>query len=1008
MQRAEETPLIGRAADLSLLSKSLDEAAKGAGHTVFVVGEGGIGKTRLAAALADRARRKGWQVVSGRAYPVETGVPYAVFSDALLPVMRAMDPSQLSVLTRGGAADFAQMFPSLPATQERSRQSTGADPAEIKARLLWNFSQFLGRLAGKQPLFILLENLQWADASSLELLHFVARQIGAERLFLLATYNDGERDANPVLRTTEQSLARLGVLTVHKLAPLSHSDVEELVGQMFGADKAITGHFTSLLYGWTRGNPFFVEETLKSLIESHTLSRSDSRWTGWDVDRLQLPATIRDVLKDRIEKLSSSARALASLAAVIGTRAPYETLLRVSGLSEQDAIAALDELLGRRILEETGTVDAIRYDFTHPLLQQVIYTDLGQARARLLHGTVAESLETLYGPGALTHADELALHFARAHSPELAPKTVLYCHAAGRAALEKYANREAANYLAIALEILDGDASIQHALRDEILTTLARTRQRLGEYDAAIQLWERAQAAALERGDRRALADIHYRMGLACYWSGRLSDALSHYQSGMSAADPASAETVVRLRLAKGIALQDLGKLQQAQNEVEAALASAAAGGVDNDALLSRAHRALLLMYAWTGPLALAGEHGKRALAHARAANQLMLEWTTHWGLALLAGVSADAPGVAEHIAESDRLAEAMQSPLLPLWSAEVAVQYRMGIGEWDAALALGERTIAEARALNQRVLLPRLYVWTGLIYLWRGANEKAKEYFDLGWKLAGGEQTGSPNGADARPLDIPSIVPAHLGLAAYHLATGNPGEAVRIGEAGLEIADGSGYIVWSLQWLLPVVGEAALVARDFDRAARHCARMRIDAERLGHRLGLAQADACDGLLAWFRDGDPERAIPLLRSGAEQLEAVPFPPQAARIRRRLAGALLEVGQPEEGRRELKKAHDVLAKLGAADELTGTREEMRERGVRPPPKTMTPGAAGLTGREIEIARMVATRKSNKEIGGALQISARTVSTHLSNIFTKLNVSSRGELADFVRQNGLIDV
>ena len=91
----------------------------------------------------------------------------------------------------------------------------------------------------------------------------------------------------------------------------------------------------------------------------------------------------------------------------------------------------------------------------------------------------------------------------------------------------------------------------------------------------------------------------------------------------------------------------------------------------------------------------------------------------------------------AEHIAESDRLAEAMQSPLLPLWSAEFAVQYRMGIGEWDAALALGERTIAAAKALNQRVLLPRLYVWTGLIYLWRGANEKAKEYFDLAWKLA-------------------------------------------------------------------------------------------------------------------------------------------------------------------------------------------------------------------------------------------------------------------------------
>ena len=182
---------------------------------------------------------------------------------------------------------------------------------------------------------------------------------------------------------------------------------------------------------------------------------------------------------------------------------------------------------------------------------------------------------------------------------------------------------------------------------------------------------------------------------------------------------------------------------------------------------------------------------------------------------------------------------------------------------------------------------------------------------------------------------------------------------------------------------------------------------MRRDAGRLHHRLGLAYADACDGLIAWFRDRDHPRAIELLRSGANQLESIPFPPQAARVRRRLAGALVEIGQREEGTKELRKAHDVLARLGAVDELTGTREEMRDRGVRPPPKTITTGAAGLTGREIEIARMVATRKSNKEIGGALQISSRTVSTHLSNIFVKLNVSSRGELADFVRQNGLLD-
>ncbi len=1004
----DEAPLVGRDRELSFLSKTLDDAAKGAGRSVFIVGEGGIGKTRLAAAAAERAEKRGWSVAIGRSYPVETGVPYALFSDALLPLVRALEPATLSVLTRGGGGELGYLFPNLATTGERDRASVGADPSEIKSRLLWNFTQFLGRLSAKQPLLIVLENLQWADASSLELLHFVARQIATQKIVLLGTYNEAERDANAVLRSTEQSLSGLGLLSVRKLGPLGQTEVEEIVQQMFGVEKTATRHFSAMLYDWTRGNPFFVEETLKSLVDSGVLAQKDGRWTGWEMQTLQLPATIRDVIKTKVDRLSPNAGTIANLSAVIGTRADYDTLARVSALPQTEIVSALDELLAQRILAETGSVDAIYYDFTHPLLQQVIYAELGQARARLLHATIAEALESLYGNAALSHADELALHFARAHSQTLARKAVRYLYAAGRRAIEKYANREAANYLAAALEHLDGDPTIADAPREEILTTLARTRQRLGEYDAAMELWTRARVEAEARGEKSALAGIDHRMGLACYWSGRYTDALAHYELGLVEASASMDQsTAVRLRLAKGIALQDLGRLKEAQVENEAALAVAKEGGIRNDALLSRAHRALLLLYAWAGPLDLAREHGVKALAHADAAGQQMLAWTAHWGMALLEGICGDAAAFLQHLGESDRLAEEMHSPLLPLWSAELFVQYSSSVGDWDAAIETAERTISLAKSLNQRVILPRLYVWSGLIYLWRGSEQKAKEYFDEAWKLAGAEKAGSLEGAGERALDVPSIVPAHLGLASYYLEKGNPKEAVRIAEAGLAIADRTGYIVWALQWLLPVVGEAALFARDFDRAATHLARMRRDAGRFHHRLGLAYADACDGLLARFRDGSPERAIELLQSSVEQLESLPFPPQAAKIRRRLAGAFVEVGDRDSAMRELRKAHDVFARLGATVELDGTREEMRELGLRPPPKAVTSGAAGLTGREMEIARLVATRKSNKEIGGALQISARTVSTHLSNIFLKLSVGSRGELADFVRQNGLLE-
>jgi DNA-binding CsgD family transcriptional regulator/tetratricopeptide (TPR) repeat protein len=991
---------------MALLTRTIDEAAKGAGRSVFLVGEGGIGKTRLAAAAADRAAKRGWNVAIGRSYPVESGVPYALFADALLPLVRNLEPATLAVLTRGGAAELGYIFPNLGAPGERLRAS-GGDPSEVKARLLWNFTQFLGRLATKQPLFIVLENLQWADASSLELLHFVARQIDKQKIVMLGTYNEAERELNPVLRSTEQSLLGLGSLTVKRLGPLAQSDVEDVVQQTFHVEAANTQRFSAMLFDWTRGNPFFVEETLKSLIESGALCERDGRWVGWQMESFHLPSTVRDAVKVRIDRLSADARTLANLAAVIGTRAAHETLASVAGLAEADLIRALEELLAQRVLQETGTVDAIFYDFTHPLLQQVIYAELGQARTRLLHGTVAEALERFYADEASSHADELALHFAHAHSPALARKAVRYLYVAGRGAIEKYANREAADYLSAALEHLDKDPTITDVPREEILITLARTRQRLGEYDSAMGLWRRARDDAVARGESAAVADIEHRMGLACYWSGRYADALTHYEHGLAGA-PSSSDrtTTVRLRLAKGVALQDLGRLNEARAEFEAALSSAAEGEV-NHSLLSRAHRALLLLYTWTGPLERAREHGVQAIAHAEQAGQRMLEWTAHWGMALLEGVSGDAPPFLDHLATTDRLAEQMHSPPLPLWSAELRVQYHSGTGDWDAAIEIAERVIALAKSLNQRMLLPRLYVWSGLIYLWRGADEKAKGYFDEAWKLAGAEKAGSLEGAGERPLDVPSIVPAHLGMASYYLARGDTTEALRIGEAGLAIADRTGSMVWSLQWLLPTIGEAALAGRRFKTAAMHLGRMRRDAGRLNHRLGLAYADACEGLLARFRDDDPKRAIELLQSSVEQLEALPFLPQAARVRRRLAGAYVEIGDREEGMRQLRKAHDVFARLGATVELEGTREEMRELGLRPPPKSFASGAAGLTGREIEIARMVATRKSNKEIGGALKISARTVSTHLSNIFLKLSVGSRGELADFVRQNGLME-
>src|SRR5687767_7865710 len=167
-------PLVGRSSELSMLGAVLDAAEKGRGTTLLLEGEGGQGKTRLALATAERASKRGWLVAIGRAYPVEVGVPYALFTDALLPLLRTLEPAALSVLTRGAISELSHLFPLL-VTGEAPIRGASDQGSEAKTRLLWNFAQLLSRLAQKRPVLLILENLHWADESSLEMLHFTAR-----------------------------------------------------------------------------------------------------------------------------------------------------------------------------------------------------------------------------------------------------------------------------------------------------------------------------------------------------------------------------------------------------------------------------------------------------------------------------------------------------------------------------------------------------------------------------------------------------------------------------------------------------------------------------------------------------------------------------------------------------------------------------------------------------------------------------------------------------------------
>jgi DNA-binding CsgD family transcriptional regulator/tetratricopeptide (TPR) repeat protein len=992
----ERIPLIGRQRELALLTSALDGARKGKGSVHIVAGEGGVGKTRLSEALRERAVEREFTTVLGRAFPVETGIPYAIFGDGFVPLLRAMPPATLQTMSRGAAAELTLLFPTL--RTEGTPAPRAGEAAELKPRIFDAFSQLLTRLAAKAPMLVVLENLHWADPSSLDLFHFLARGASAQPLVLLATYNDAQRESHRSLRNAEQSLLSLGVLARHTLPPLTRAETTQLVLTAFGETAEAIGDFADRVHERTRGNPFFIEEVLKMLLDSGRLRREGDRWTGWVTEQLALPGNIRDALQVRYDRLSEAAQKVVVVAAVVGAQVPHDLLERLAGLDGQALLTVVDELRKERIFEEIESPDGPAYLFTHPMLQEMLYLELSRARVRALHAEIADALETMYGERALANAEEIAVHLRRAESPAQAERAVRYLTAAGEIAIGRGAHREAVDSLNAALALLDRSGTT--AGIEPVLDSLGRARHRLGDYAGASTLWRRAIALAESRGELSRVASLERRLGLAALRLGDFPRALEHHERGLGTARRARDEGVeASLHLARSAVMMEVGDGDEAERGGRKALEIAERLGEPR--LLARVHQALQAIAVWRGPQEGALEHGARALEIAAQTGDLRTAWQAEWVLAYHAGLTGDREGTGRRIAEASRLAEELRSPVLRILTAEVTVEYRSGIGEWDAALALADRSIEEARVFGQRLLLPRLLVWSALVLCGRGELEKAKARIDEAWAISGADRA-----EDGGPLNVHLVVPAHMGLAYYHLYRRDYRLSLEIAERGLAIADRTGYAVWAVHRLLPLAAEASLWLRDWERSDEYGTRLREAADQLGHPLAGAWSDACFAL-ARMLQGDKAGAIEQLRSAADALDAIPFVEHAARLRRKFVDALLDSGDQPTAEAELYRIHGVFARLGAKLSFDEVREKMRDLKMKLPPikPQGEPGWGDLTPSEARVAKLVAAGKSNREIGEELGSSHRTVGTHLANVYKKLRLRTRGQLAAFMREQGI---
>lgn len=995
----KELPLVGRRADIGALRMALDDALEGRGRTLLLTGDPGVGKSRLLALLAQEARGRQMQVAAGRGFSVESGVPYGAFADAMAAPLQALEPGTLTVLARGTEDDLRAIVPALPGSRADVRARGVADN-DGKARLLWIVTQFLTRLAARQPLLLVLDNAQWADPSSLELLHFIARQIDRVPLLLVLAYADDALEPRAMLQEVSRSLLAAQQATHRRIEPLTRLDLAELLQRTFAITHADAQTHADVLFRHTNGNPFFVEETLKSLLATGRIRRRGDLWIIEDANPAYLPATVRDAVRTRLDALSPSARRLAEFASLVDGPASLALLERTSSLDAESLADAIDELVHKRILLEEKADGSGQYVFGHPMLQAHVRDELSAARERALHARIAMALEALHGTDGNARASEIARHLVRGHELGGDERALRYLAAAGRDALQRRADVEAVRWLGearLVAERLD-DLPQRRTLHEEFGIALQRT----GDTSGALREWALALTMSETAVDLEACARLLYRLGQESARAGDAHDGLERLQQAESAAHRADRPDLeIMARVARAKTLQALGRHALAIGTAHDTLALAQARG--DLGLQARVHQLLLQLQSWTGPVAEARAHGERALELADAADDADVAWATHWAMAMLAGFTGDAAGAERHQRHATRLADSLSSPLLLAMTAEITIEHASGTGRWDEGLALAEQVIPVARVIAPQSLLPRLLVWTGLMVLARDQTERARALFEEAWRLSEAEHAAEGLGRSGLELaNVHNAILAHTGMGHYWLARGAWQRALTYGERGLALADRFGYIAWAIHRLIPLILEAGLWLQQYDRVEELAGRLRAQSATFEHRLGLAWAKAADALVSRLRDHHPQAPQQILEA-ADDLEAVPFVLHAARLRRHAAQLLEADGDAPAAVRELRKAHDVFARIGAERELRETRSQLRSLGVRLPPRTATSGVGSLTGRELEIARAVANRLSNKEIGARLEISARTVSTHLSNIFQKLGIDSRGALADRVRDD-----
>ena len=482
------TVLVGRGRELGELAAGLEDAFAGRGRLFLLEGEPGIGKSRLAEELTVRARARGAQVLVGRCWEAGGAPAYWPWMQSIRAHVRDSAATALGAQLGAGAADLVQILPEL-----RQRfpdlPPPPLDPEGARFRLFEATAAFLHNAGEQRPLVLVLDDLHAADAPSLLLLRFVARELGSTRMLLVGAFRNVDPVPGEALTEMLADVAREPVTRRLSLQGLSESEVAEYV-QLTASDLA-SPRLVAAVHGRTEGNPLFVGETVRLLSVEGEPPRA-------------IPQSVRDVIARRLSHLPEESNRLLVLASVLGREFSLEVLARLGGVSDDDLLEWLDEAIAARVVSEVPGARG-RLRFEHVLIRDTLYDGLTSVRRLRLHELVVTALEALGVEGRAEYLAELAQHAIAAEDHD---KGLRYARQAAGRALELLAYDEAARLFGLALQALAQQPRVDPRSRFELLLAagdaLAKAGSTADAKETFLAACDLARAAHLPESFARA------------------------------------------------------------------------------------------------------------------------------------------------------------------------------------------------------------------------------------------------------------------------------------------------------------------------------------------------------------------------------------------------------------------------------------------------------------------------------------------------------------------------